>query len=95
MVGAEARIDPLHLRVTGTIRLTPGANGLVLGYRALWATTDEPGTLWKLDPASGDVLAATTLGHAAKLAAFANGSLWVALSGSNQVVRIAPESAGV
>jgi YVTN family beta-propeller protein len=45
-----ARIDPETIRVTNTIPVGDGPQGLAVGYGSVWVTSFEEGRVWRIRP---------------------------------------------
>ena len=58
----------------------------------MWVTNRFDGTISRIDPDSGEVVEEIPVGLDPRGIAVGFGSVWVALAGSNQVVRIDPET---
>ena len=74
---------------------TAGPATIGLGFGSAWVSGIENGVVYRIDPATGDILKRITVGKPdlADLAsdiAPANGSMWVTSPGSRTVVRIDP-----
>ena len=83
-----ARVDPATNTVAGTVPVPPGTEAIRAGMGAVWTVQPARGTVTRLDPATGEVVA--TVDAAAQFLAVGADSLW-ALDGERAVVhRIDP-----
>ncbi len=62
---------------------------------AIWVTSEGDGTLTRLDPGSGAVVATYDLGAGVAGVAFGRGSVWVTDPARGQLLRVDPESGAV
>jgi len=91
------RIDPASNTVSASIRLPGPAGVLTVTDSAVWVGDDGPGShLWKIDPATNQVVGQVKLGPAGEtfgdLSAGDDGSVWVSLFESERVLRVRPTS---
>jgi DNA-binding SARP family transcriptional activator/DNA-binding beta-propeller fold protein YncE len=80
---AISRIDPRTHAVTDTIpppNVGPelGVNGVAAGANAVWAISEQNGTVWKIDPRIGRVAAVIPLHHGPIDLAVGKRSVWTA-----------------
>lgn len=95
-----SRIDPTTNAVLQTLPLTISGNGgpdrIAFGEGSLWVPVTEfdannkslPGSLLRIDPASGTQQATIPIGRNAAGLAVSPGAVWVALYDDNAVVRV-------
>jgi streptogramin lyase len=75
--GEVARIDRTG-RVTTVIQATGrGATRVVFGFDAVWVLNQMQGTLTRIDPVAGEVVATIDIGKGATALAVGEGSVWV------------------
>lgn len=92
--GTVSRINPQKLSVAAQIDLAGSARGLAVGDGRLWAADDEG--VSPIDPATNELGEALPVGKADTTAlAFADGSLWVATSIPQQVLRVDPSTGDI
>ena len=77
--------------VSDPVEVGRGKLRLVTGEGAVWATSAADGTLSKLDPTSGEVIARTRrLGRGIAGVAVGDGAVWVSSPGTGEVIRYEP-----
>jgi streptogramin lyase/predicted Ser/Thr protein kinase len=77
--------------VSDPVEVGRGKLRLVTGEGGVWATSSADGTLSKLDPASGEVIARTRrLGRGIAGVAVGDGVVWVSSPGTGEVIRYEP-----
>ncbi len=93
------QIDPMTNKVVGTIpaKITDETEGsIAIGAGSLWVLTNEngtdSGTLSRLDPQSGKVIANIAVKPKSHAAIFAFGSVWVTSTGGGSVARVDPHT---
>jgi YVTN family beta-propeller protein len=69
-------LDPNSLAELGSIRTSPGVDGLAVGEGAVWAAT-ESGDLWQIDPATVTVVGHTRIGREPGAIAAGEGEVWL------------------
>ena len=91
------RIDPAANSVSATINLPTAGCAVTATDSAVWVAEGPPDTpgshLWKIDPATNQVVGQVKLGLSSSLADVAvgdDGDVWVSAFDSNQVLRIHP-----
>jgi YVTN family beta-propeller protein len=102
-----SKIDPATNTTIQTVRLTINGNGgpvaIAYGENSLWVTVVEfdangnllPGSVLRVDPATGTQQATIPVGKAAFDIAAMPGSVWVPLEGDDTVARIDPATNAV
>jgi YVTN family beta-propeller protein len=94
------KIDPLSGDIVHTVDLPEGARPWRLTFDGshIWVTRAPEvgnGSVSKIAPGSGEVLASVVTGIEPRGVAYGAGSIWVANHGSNTVTRINPATAAV
>jgi YVTN family beta-propeller protein len=97
-----SRIDPASNTVLAVVPITlsgdAGLEAIASGAGSLWMTTTEfdasgnslPGSLVRLDPLTGNVLATIAIGKGAFDVAVGLGAVWLPSFGDNTVLRVDP-----
>ena len=101
---AVVRINPATNEVTKTVDISPRGGGgpfvgsgllsVTTGLRAVWVV-DFDGTLWKIDPISTRVVGHFPVVQLGSSVTIGAGSVWVADSLNNAVVRVNPDSGDI
>jgi streptogramin lyase len=73
-------IDPVSNEVSGAFPVSTHPNALTVSGKRIWAGDFRDGSLWRIDPASGDLERFTTTGEPRDLSATAN-KVYVASDG--------------
>ncbi|MEO8361859.1 MAG: hypothetical protein ABI672_17625 [Vicinamibacteria bacterium] len=89
-----ARIDPKKngLGEPMAITLSPRAHSFATGVGSVWAISDARGTIARIDPANGEVVAQIYTTPGATSVVFGEEALWVASPSRNTVTRINPHT---
>jgi hypothetical protein len=86
---ARPRAGPLHVAL-------PDASAVLIGARAVWATSDpgakRNGLVVRIDPGSGQITARRTIGRQPVDMALVAGEVWVALRRAGDVLRVDPNT---
>jgi YVTN family beta-propeller protein len=91
------RIDPNTNSVLGSFsrerigQTDWGGAALAVGAGAVWTSTYLPGTLWKIDAATGEFAGRVRLGHSPVGVAFGEGAVWV-VGNDGTLLRVDPNS---
>jgi YVTN family beta-propeller protein len=86
-----ARINPKTNRVAGRpVRTGASPQSLAVGGGSLWVANHDAGTVTRIDPASGRVVADIPVGSEPHRVAWGTGAAWVGLWHDNSVSRIDP-----
>jgi streptogramin lyase len=94
--GTVGKLDPASGAVTKRVRAGADADFLGFSPGAVWVTNYRTESLWRLDPATGDVAAKLNIGNTgAQGVAFDGSALWVAMYRSGQAWRINPTTGHV
>jgi ABC-type branched-subunit amino acid transport system substrate-binding protein/DNA-binding beta-propeller fold protein YncE len=94
--GDVHRIDPRTNREAETIPI--GANvlhGLAVGDGSVWATAEEEGLLWRIDPGPTPLTRSIDVGAGVTFVAFGDGRVWTANFVDGMVSRIDPRTNSV
>ena len=91
LLGSVSRIEPEYNEVNRRIQ-TPAARSsfadgaVAVGARSVWAVYSDS-TVYRIDPASLQIVSTTFAGNAPSAIAFGNGSLWIANGEQSTVTR--------
>jgi streptogramin lyase len=92
--GGIQRVDPATGQVTATIRL-PHAVTVTFWAGSAWASTEPPGTLARIDPASNRIVGpAVAAGATPIYIASSPSGLWVANSDTGNLLHLARAASG-
>ena len=82
-----ARVDLKKREVTGVFNVGPGAaeGGIAVGAGSVWLIVDKKGTLARIDPANGSVVATVHLPPGSYNPAFSEGRVWVTRASGAEV----------
>ncbi|PZR82680.1 MAG: hypothetical protein DLM65_03385 [Candidatus Aeolococcus gillhamiae] len=84
------RIDPATQRVTQSISVGGGADGIAIGYGSAWVANALDGTVSRIDLATNRVVDTIGVGSAPTAVAVGEGSVWVADATGGTLERIDP-----
>jgi ABC-type branched-subunit amino acid transport system substrate-binding protein/DNA-binding beta-propeller fold protein YncE len=90
---AVMRIDPRSNRAAGTIRV--GAKsllGLAVGAGSVWATANEEGFIWRIEPGRPPITQTIDVGAGVSFVAFGEGGVWTGNYVDGTVSRIDPRT---
>jgi len=62
--GSVLRIDPVTNHILLSIDLNVPLSGLIRGHNAVWVSSQQTGSIFRIDPTSGDVVAQISTGSA-------------------------------
>ena len=91
--GRLDRIDPTTNTVTGSVSTGPTTelyNDLTSGLDAVWASNNDAGLLYRVDPVGLSVVAAIPVGYAPKGVRVTPEGVWVADTRGGAVLRVDP-----
>ena len=84
------RVDTATEEVVATIPVPQGVAGLRYGFGSLWASRPDVGTLERLDPNDGTVLASLEIGTGAYFLDVTDDAVWVMSNTDSEVAKVDP-----
>jgi YVTN family beta-propeller protein len=86
-----SRIDAKTHEVR-SFKVAFSVGAVAVGFGSVWATIWEDGTVQRIDPATGEVVATISVGQGPLWISIGEDSVWVSNQGSGTVSRIDPET---
>lgn len=93
--GRLLRIDPGTLKITGSVSVGAGAEGVASGLGSVWVVAQDAGRLVQVRPSDLHVVRRIDIGDGARLVTTDDAHVWVSQFGEGTVLRIEPRTGKV